>query len=95
MTKTKQITHQEVMREALKNSEFNALWRKNETKRKIAMELIANRISRKLTQAALADKVGIKQPSLARIESGSVMPSLYTLDRIAAVFGKTIELKFA
>ena len=91
----KQITHQQVMKKALQNKKFAQIWQEDEMKREIAMAVIEQRIKRKLTQTELADKIGIKQPSLARIESGSLMPSLYTLNKIASAFGKNIQIRFA
>ncbi len=41
------------------------------------------RIARNITQAALAERVGTRQPSIARIEKGGLLPSLSFLERIA------------
>ena len=41
----------------------------------------------KLTQDQLAKKVGTQQPSIARIESGSTLPSLSFLERLANSIG--------
>lgn len=41
----------------------------------------------KLTQAQLAKKAGTQQPSIARIESGSALPSLSFLERLADSIG--------
>lgn len=51
------------------------------------------RILRGLTQAQLAELVGTRQPSIARLENGSSTPSLSFLSRIAAVLNAKIELK--
>jgi DNA-binding XRE family transcriptional regulator len=40
-----------------------------------------------LTQEQVAHKAGMKQPSLARIESGAVKPRNATLIKLSAVFG--------
>lgn len=41
----------------------------------------------KLTQDQLAKKVGTQQPSIARIESGTTLPSLSFLERLADSIG--------
>ena len=41
------------------------------------------RIQRGLTQAQLAELVGTRQPSIARLENGNSFPSLSFLKRIA------------
>lgn len=57
-------------------------------------EVIALRSESGLTQRALAERVGIKQPQLARIESGRQIPKLETLALIADGAGYTIEVNF-
>ena len=52
------------------------------------------RIQRGLTQAQLAEMVGTRQPSIARLENGSSIPSLSFLDRIAKALDARIELNF-
>jgi DNA-binding XRE family transcriptional regulator len=50
------------------------------------------RIQRGLTQAQLAEMVGTRQPSIARLENGTSVPSLSFLDRIAKALDARIEL---
>jgi DNA-binding XRE family transcriptional regulator len=50
------------------------------------------RIQRGLTQAQLAEIVGTRQPSIARLENGSSIPSLSFLRRIADALGARIEV---
>ena len=45
-----------------------------------------------LTQAQLAEKCGMAQPNIARIEAGTYATSLDVLSRIAEALGKRIEL---
>jgi len=45
-----------------------------------------------LTQREFADKVGMKQSQLARIESGKQVPKLQTLAKIAAIAGYEVEV---
>ncbi len=40
---------------------------------------------RKLTQQALADKVGVRQETIARLETGKRQPSMDLLHRLAKV----------
>lgn len=59
----------------------------------IAKELISMRQRLGLTQRGLAEKAGIKQPQLARIESGKQSPRLDTLMSIAASVGYSVEIR--
>ena len=51
------------------------------------------RILRGLTQAQLAEMVGTRQPSIARLENGSSVPSLSFLERIADALDATVKIK--
>ncbi len=57
--------------------------------------LIDARTKKGLTQKELAQKIGTKQSAIARLESGSVNPSLEFLQKIAQVMGYklTIQLR--
>jgi transcriptional regulator with XRE-family HTH domain len=48
---------------------------------------------RGLTQAQLAEMVGSRQPSIAKLENGTSAPSLSFLTKIAEALGAKIEIK--
>lgn len=47
-----------------------------------------------MTQAALAEKVGVTRQTIVAIEQGRYSPSLEVAFRIAAAFGKPLEEVF-
>lgn len=49
----------------------------------IAETIIARRIEKGLTQAALAEKAGTKQSAISRLESGNYNPSISFLEKVA------------
>ncbi len=51
------------------------------------------RLIRGLTQAQLAEMVGSRQPSIAKLENGTGAPSLSFLTNIAEALGAKIEFK--
>ncbi len=51
------------------------------------------RILKGLTQAELAERVGTRQLSIARLESGNRKPSLSFLEEIANALGAKVEIK--
>jgi DNA-binding XRE family transcriptional regulator len=53
------------------------------------------RILRGLTQAELAERVGTRQPSIARLESGQSSPSLSFLTRIVEALDGNLEIHIA
>jgi DNA-binding XRE family transcriptional regulator len=75
--------------EKLKDPEFAAAVEKKEPGYQVARL----RILRGLTQAQLTERVGTHQPSIARLENGSSIPSLSFLNKIAAALDAKFEIK--
>jgi len=53
----------------------------------VVRQLIAHREQHGWSQRELADRAGMKQPQLARLETGQVEPKLDTLERLAKAVG--------
>ena len=58
----------------------------------IARQIISFRLSKKMTQAELAERAGLKQAYIARLESGTINPTLETLNKVAKVLDKRLKL---
>lgn len=56
--------------------------------------VIAARLESHMTQKELAEKTGIRQSNISRIESGAASPTISTLSRIAAGMGKQLKIEF-
>lgn len=52
------------------------------------------RENRGLTQAELADRAGLKQPAVARLEAGGTMPTIPVLERIAEALKVRLSVEF-
>lgn len=59
----------------------------------LALALTDLRESRNLTQRALAEKSGIKQPMINRIERGSQVPRPFTLLRLLAALNGVLTMR--
>jgi ribosome-binding protein aMBF1 (putative translation factor) len=61
----------------------------------VAIKVIRYRVAHGLTQAALARQLGMRQPHIARLESGDHEPSLSMLARLSAGLGLdfSVEVK--
>lgn len=59
----------------------------------LARQVKKLRTLRKMTQAELAEKAGTAQASIARIESGKVIPKFDLLARIATALSAEIDLR--
>ncbi|MGZ9165462.1 MAG: helix-turn-helix transcriptional regulator [Anaerolineales bacterium] len=81
-------TFKDWQKEQLNDPEYAAIARELEPGYQIARL----RIARGLTQAQLAELVGTRQPSIARIENGKTLPSLSFLERVASVLDARVEV---
>jgi transcriptional regulator with XRE-family HTH domain len=57
------------------------------TRYRLARELLAARRERGLTQTQLAERTGIDQSDISRIEAGNANPTLQTLATLSAALG--------
>ena len=60
----------------------------------LVSEIIKARAAAGLTQAELAKRMKTTQGAIARLESGSSMPSTRTLKRFAAATGHKLKIRF-
>jgi len=58
----------------------------------VAIKVIAYRAARGLSQSALARMLGMRQPNVARLESGDHEPSLSTLARLSEALGEDFSV---
>lgn len=86
---TREMTHKEFLDEQLKDPAFREAWEASEP----AYQLRRLRILKKLSQAELARRVGTKQPSIARLESGQAMKNLTFLRKVAAALDAEVEIR--
>ena len=77
----------------MKDSAFKNEYEKLSTEYKVASELIRLRLSCGMTQAELAKAVNTQQASIARMESGSYLPSLSMIKKLADVLDADLEIK--
>ncbi len=79
--------------EMLKNDpEYVQAYIEMEDEFQFAGELIRARIRAGLTQQQVAEKMGTRQSTVARLESGSTMPSLRSLQRYAHATGSKVKI---
>ena len=83
----------ELLDENLKDPEFAQAWEETEIEYQIKKMLIAARLEHKMTQKQLAEKSGIRQSNISRIESGACIPTIPTLCEIAKSYGKKIKIE--
>lgn len=67
--------------------EARARWERTAVARAVANALVTYRTAHGLSQAALAARLGVRQPTISRLELGEHNPSIETLERLAGVLG--------
>ena len=78
----------------LKDPQVQQAYQQLQPQYEIAREVINARLSARLTQAQLAERMGTTQTAIARLESGKQMPSMKTLCKIGQAVGKTPRISF-
>lgn len=73
---------------------FRAEYERTRAEFEITRALIAARISQNLTQKELAERTGIRQSNISRIENGTCSPTIATLQALADGMGKTLHVTF-
>ena len=80
--------------EQLKNPEFKKEWDALEPEFNTIQAMIDARKSCNLTQKELAERTGIDQSDISKIETGNANPSLATLKRLADGMNMVLRLEF-
>jgi transcriptional regulator with XRE-family HTH domain len=84
-------TFHEWLAEQMQSPEFRRAYAKYE----LAQQIVRLRVTRGLTQAQVAERVGTTQSSIARLESGSREPSLSFLRRVVSALGGRLEIQIS
>lgn len=87
------IPHEQVVRDLLATDPaFRLLHEQERVADEVALAVFTYRRRHGLSQRALADMLGMRQPQVARLESGEVNPTMETLTRLSKVLGLRIRI---
>jgi transcriptional regulator with XRE-family HTH domain len=96
MAQTRLRTTAEIREEQLRQGPaFRAAWERTALARAVALALIGYRVKHHLTQTQLAEKLGVRQPQVARLELGKHTSSLEMLQRLARTLGLRFVVEVA
>jgi transcriptional regulator with XRE-family HTH domain len=84
-------TSEEVLAEHLRDPDFRREWERTAVARAVAVKVVAYRAEHRLSQRALAQRLGMTQPQIARLEAGEHNPTIDTLARLA----EALDVEFA
>lgn len=78
----------------LENSDFKREWDDQASEREVARCIVEARLAEGLSQKELAERSGLKQSNLCRLENGNGNPSVETLEKIARGLGRKLRISF-
>jgi transcriptional regulator with XRE-family HTH domain len=84
-------TSEQVLAKELREPEFQREWDRTAVARAVALKVLTYRTDHGLSQRALAKKLNMTQPQLARLEAGEHNPTIDTFARLA----QTLDIEFA
>ena len=82
------------LNEQLKDEAFRKEWEENQPEMDIIRAMADARISQNLTQKELAERTGINQADISKLENGTRNPSLKLLKRLADGMDMDLKLVF-
>ena len=82
----------EHLKEKLKDPYFKELYELEEQKLKIVKRIIEYRVKNKLSQKQLAEKIGVTQQHISKIENGE-FSSISTLEKVLLFIGYTVKMQ--
>lgn len=89
-------THEEVLAEHLDaDPAYRREWERTALARAVAVKVIAYRAEHSLSQTALAKRLQMSQPAIARLESGEHNPSFPMLLRLSDALGIELAIDIA
>jgi len=88
----KSPTIREHLQEELKDPHFKELWELDQQKLAVVKKIVAYRIKYKLSQGGLAEKVGVSQQHISKIENGE-FSSMATLEKVLRATGYTVKFQ--
>lgn len=87
-------SYKESLKEMLEDEEFKREYEELQPELDIIRAIADARISQNLTQRELAERTGINQADICKLENGNRNPSLNLLKRLADGMGMTLKLEF-
>lgn len=85
---------QELLQEQLKDPEFKKEWDDIQPEMDVIRAMIDARIEQNLTQKELAERTGINQADISKLENGTRNPSLKLLKKLARGLGMQLKIEF-
>ena len=85
---------QKYLKQQLEDPAFRAEYEAGRQEFELARALVAARLAANMTQKELAEKSGVRQSNISRIENGACSPTVATLQALADGMGKQLTIAF-
>lgn len=90
----KQFTHEDMKRELFRSPKVKKAHERELRRLMISHQIAELRERHHMSQKQLAERLHTRQQVISRIEKDNYRPSLTTLEKIADLFGKKLEIRF-
>jgi len=87
-------TLNDMLSEQLKDEEFRKEYEAIQPEMDVIRAIVDARTSQKLTQKELAERTGINQADISKLENGTRNPSVNLLKRLADGMGMALRIEF-
>ncbi len=88
------ITFKDMLDEQMQDEEFRKEYEAIQPEMGVIRAIVDARNSQNLTQKELAERTGINQADISKIENGTRNPSLNLLKRLADGMGMVLKIEF-
>ena len=87
-------TLNQYMKEQMNDTEFASEYERIQPEMDVIRAIVDARTSRNLTQKQLAERTGINQADISKLENGTRNPSINLLKRLAEGMGMVLKIEF-
>lgn len=87
-------TLEDYKNEQMKNPEFAKEYAEIQPEMEVIRAIVNARLSQHLTQKELAERTGIDQADISKLENGTRNPSINLLKRLAEGMGMALRIEF-
>ena len=87
-------TLDEHLAEMMQDPEFAREWERLQPEHEVRLAILRAESELGITQSELAERCGMKQSALSRLETGKTSPTLKTLQQLAEGMGKKLVIQF-
>ena len=88
------MRYDDYLQEQLKNPDVKKEWDDIQPEMDVIRAIVDARTSQNMTQKELAERTGINQADISKLENGTRNPSVNLLKRLADGMGMTLKIEF-